>query len=174
MPFLSPVDLIYSLLIWLINSSLLVFAIIDAAPTTKYLSSALCSAMTSLFSPTKFCISSSNLPSFMSSESIIILSAFSFAIILIMANFSIWFKLTPFALKMSMSLALISTVSYSNILVSFLYSTALLFGVTLLESFTPILSIIFSFFSGMTIPATTIGPRTGPLPASSNPNVFIV
>ena len=47
-------------------------------------------------------------------------------------------------------------------------------GVRSFESFAPVALICVSSFSSIRIPANIIGPRTGPLPASSIPRSFMV
>ncbi len=56
---------------------------------------------------------------------------------------------------------------------AFIFSTkkSLLFGVNFFESVTPNFLNSFSVFSSIKQPAKTIGPITGPLPASSIPSL---
>jgi len=74
----------------------------------------------------------------------------------------------------SISIGLEVSIWYLNWFSIFSFISPRFFGVNNFESFAPQFFMICSSFASIKTPAKIIGPRTGPLPASSIPINFVM
>jgi len=150
---------------------------IEAAETTGWLASALCSQESEMFFGLfRSCWTSLVHDLMLMEGQSIITWIFSFmffvSVFIIFAVFSASRRFRFLCLSISFGVESSAWCWYFSI--SWFFILFLVVGVRSLESFAPRDFIIFSSSDFISIPAKTIGPRTGPRPASSIPRRSVI